>query len=76
MSCLHKNLDGRAIPNHTNFGYHTPFERDKVPAGATTHTRKDQRRIQANQKPITVLTGDYCWVAVNDLMFLNVYKAP
>ncbi|POS82638.1 hypothetical protein EPUL_004536, partial [Erysiphe pulchra] len=43
---------------------------------AATYVRKDPKRITSVQKHPPSPTGDYCWVEVNDIMFLNVYKAP
>ncbi|POS85376.1 hypothetical protein EPUL_001555 [Erysiphe pulchra] len=53
-----------------------PFGGEEVRSRAATYTRKDPNRIKATQKPTISLTEDYCWVVVNDIMFLNVYKAP
>lgn len=42
-----------------------------------TYTRIDDKKILATQIfPYGVSTGDYCWVEVNGITFLNVYKAP
>lgn len=44
---------------------------------AVTYTRKNEKMISAEQIfPCNGLTGDYCWVLVNGITFLNVYKAP
>ena len=62
--------------SHPIFDCHIPFGGEEVRPRAATYTRKDPSRIEAIQKPTTTLTGDYCWVVVNGITFLNVYKAP
>ncbi|KAI0991611.1 hypothetical protein K3495_g16576, partial [Podosphaera aphanis] len=54
-----------------------PYGGVDVRPRAVTYTRKDAKNIQAVQEsPSSRLTGDYCWVKVNGITFLNVYKEP
>ena len=62
---------------HPHFDRHIPFGGVNVRPRAITYTRKDPQRINAAQQfPSSCLTRDYCWVIVNGITFLNVYKAP
>ncbi|POS82700.1 hypothetical protein EPUL_003942 [Erysiphe pulchra] len=49
---------------------------ENVRPRAVTYIRKDPNRLSSLQKFPLSPTGDYCWVEVNSVMFLNVYKAP
>lgn len=63
--------------SHPGYICNLPHGGEKVRPRAVTYTRKDDRTISARQLfPCTKLTGDYCWVLVNGVTFLNVYKAP
>lgn len=61
---------------HPYFNLYLPFGGDVVRPWAATFMRKDPQRITSSQKYPSSPTGDYCWVEVNDIMFLNVYKVP
>ncbi|KHJ32882.1 putative eka-like protein [Erysiphe necator] len=44
---------------------------------AVTYKKKDPKNIHAMQIfPHSEITGDYCWVVINIITFLNLYKAP
>ncbi|KHJ31232.1 putative eka-like protein [Erysiphe necator] len=61
---------------HPYYDLYLPFGGENVRSRAATFIRKDPKRITSSQKYPPSPTGDYCWVEVNDVMFLNVYKAP
>ena len=61
---------------HPFYDLYLPFGGDNVRPRAATYIRKDPKRISSSQKHPPSPTGDYCWVEVNSVMFLNVYKAP
>lgn len=63
--------------SHPFYDCHIPFGGIGVRPRAVTYTRRNTTEIMANQSfPSTVPTGDYCWVTVNNITFLNVYKEP
>lgn len=71
------NKQKNTTKDHPGYNYHLPHGGNKVRPRAVTYTRIDKRRILATQLfPCAVNTGDYCWVEVNGVTFLNVYKAP
>lgn len=54
-----------------------PFGGVDVRPRAVTYTRENDKEIKATQMfPHPSSTGDYCWVVVNGITFVNVYKAP
>lgn len=62
--------------SHPYFDRHTPYGGTNIRPREITYTRKDAN-INAEQfYPYNSFTGDYCWVIVNNITFLNVYKAP
>ncbi|POS82462.1 hypothetical protein EPUL_004972 [Erysiphe pulchra] len=62
--------------SHPGFDCHLSFGAEGVRPRAITYTIRNQNRIIATQKFLPERTGDYCWVLVNDVNFLNVYKTP
>ena len=63
--------------SHPFFERHLPFGGIGVRPRAVTYTRKNDQEIVSNQIfPSITPTSDYCWVEVNGVMFLNVYKEP
>ncbi|POS87151.1 hypothetical protein EPUL_001256 [Erysiphe pulchra] len=63
--------------SHPFYDRHLPFGGNSVQPRAVTYTRRKAREISATQIfPSSFLTGDYCWVVVNNINFLNVYKEP
>ncbi|KAI0996535.1 hypothetical protein K3495_g11648 [Podosphaera aphanis] len=63
--------------SHPYFDCHIPFGGIDIRPRAITYTRKNPKEVVAVQKfPSSTPTGDYCWVVVNGITFLNVYKAP
>lgn len=62
--------------SHPYYDRHVPYGGFNIRPRAVTYTLKCPSEIFAIQKPTTTLTGDYCWVLVNNIMFLNVYKEP
>lgn len=63
--------------SHPFFDRHVLFGGPDVQPRAVTYTRKNSREIRAIQKsPESSATGDYCWVVFNEVIFLNLYKAP
>ena len=63
--------------SHPFFDCHIPHTNNNIRPRAVTYTKKDPRNIRTVQiLPIPDLTGDYCWVEINGITFLNVYKAP
>ncbi|POS82964.1 hypothetical protein EPUL_004832 [Erysiphe pulchra] len=63
--------------SHSGFDCHEPFGAVNFRPRAIIYTRRDNLKISAHQifssdNP----TGDYCWVVVNGITFLNVCKAP
>lgn len=63
--------------SYPGFDCHEPFGGADVRPRAITYTRRDNSKISADQIfPSDNPTGDYCWVVVNGVTFLNVYKAP
>lgn len=63
--------------SHPAFDCHVPFGGMNVRPRAITYTRRNNLKISAKQIfPSSNPTGDYCWVVVNGVTFLNVYKAP
>lgn len=61
---------------HPYYDLHLPFGGDNIRPRAVTNVKKDPKRIITRQIYPLSPTGDYCWVEVNKIMFLNVYKAP
>lgn len=61
---------------HPYYDLYLPFGGENIRPRAATYVRKDPRRLIAKQTYPLSLTGDYCWVEVNDITFLYVYKAP
>ncbi|KHJ30373.1 putative eka-like protein [Erysiphe necator] len=61
---------------HPCFDLYLPFGGDNIRPRAVTYVRKDPNRLTSSQKYPFVPTGDYCWVEVNNITFLNIYKAP
>ena len=61
---------------HPYYELYLPFGGENIRPRAATYIRKDPKRITSIQKYPPSPTGDYCWVEVNEIMFLNVYKAP
>lgn len=61
---------------HPYYDLYLPFGGENIRPRAATYIRKDPKRIFAKQTYPLSLTGDYCWVEVNEIMFLNVYKSP
>lgn len=63
--------------SHPGFHCHIPHGGPSVRPRAVTYTRRNEKKISAQQFfPCSTQTGDYCWVKVNEVTFLNVYKAP
>ncbi|KAI0992506.1 hypothetical protein K3495_g15679, partial [Podosphaera aphanis] len=63
--------------SHPYFDRHVPYGGTNVRPRVVTYTRKKSTEISAIQIfPTASPTGDYCWVVVNNITFLNVYKAP
>ncbi|KAI0994593.1 hypothetical protein K3495_g13588 [Podosphaera aphanis] len=62
--------------SHPYFDLYLPFGGENIRPRAATYLRKDPNRIRSIQKHPLEPTSDYCWVEVNGIMFLNVYKAP
>ena len=63
--------------SHPFFDCHVPFGGPDVRPRAVTYTRNNSSEIRAIQKsPESSATGDYCWVIVNEVTFLNEHKAP
>ena len=63
--------------SHPFFDRHIPHCSNETRPRAITYTKKDPRNINASQVfPHVNPTGDYCWVMVNEIIFMNVYKAP
>ncbi|POS85079.1 hypothetical protein EPUL_003411 [Erysiphe pulchra] len=50
--------------------------RENLRPRTVAYIKKDLKRISSVQKHPATPTGDYCWVEVNEIMFLNIYKAP
>ena len=61
---------------HPYYDVFLPFGGENIRPRAATYIRKDPNRLTSLQKHPPSPTGDYCWVEVNNIMFLNVYKAP
>ncbi|KHJ34094.1 putative eka-like protein [Erysiphe necator] len=61
---------------HPYYDLYLPFGGENIRPRAAIYVRKDPKRIIVKQVYPLSLTGDYCWVGVNDIMFLNIYKAP
>ena len=71
------NKQKNTTKDHPGYTYHLPNGGENVRPRAVTYTRIDDKKISATQIfPNVVSTGDYCWVEVNSITFLNVYKAP
>ncbi|POS81658.1 hypothetical protein EPUL_006442, partial [Erysiphe pulchra] len=62
--------------SHPFFDRHIPYGGANVRPRAVTYTRKGSKEISTVQHFLPSLTGDYCWIEVNGVTFLNVYKAP
>ncbi|KAI1005700.1 hypothetical protein K3495_g2517 [Podosphaera aphanis] len=62
--------------SHPCFDRHIPFGSAHVRPRAITYTQKNSKQLIAVQKFPLHPTGDYCWMIVNGVMFLNVYKSP
>ena len=63
--------------SHPYFDRHLPHSDMGNRPRTVTYTRIDRKNIHASQEfPLSIPTGDYCWVVVNGITFLNVYKAP
>ena len=61
---------------HPGYQYPIPQCGENVRPRTVTYTRIDEKGITAIQVfPSSIPTGDYCWVKINGVMFLNVYKA-
>ena len=59
--------------SHPGFVCHLPFGGTGVRPRAATYTRKNMKEIDAVQIfSSSTLTGDYCWVIVNGITFMNV----
>ncbi|KHJ35401.1 putative eka-like protein [Erysiphe necator] len=58
------------------YDLYLPLGENNVRPRAVTYVRKDPNRLTSKQWYPQSPTSDYCWVEVNDVMFLNVYKAP
>ncbi len=71
------NKHTKATVSHPGYICHTPYGGEEVRPRAVTYTRKSDRIVSTTQIfPSATPTGDYCWVVVNGITFLNVYKAP
>ena len=71
------NLRSKETISHPGYICHTPHGDVDVRPRAVTYTRKTKNLISAEQLfPCSTPTDDYCWVKVNGITFLNVYKAP
>ena len=57
---------------HPNYDLYLPYGGENIRPRAATYIRKDPKRISSKQTYPPSPTGDYCWVEVNDIMFLNV----
>ena len=67
----------RHTKSHPYFDRHIPLTNNNKRPRAVTYTKKDPKNIHAMQIfPHSETTGDYCWVVINNITFLNVYKAP
>lgn len=62
--------------SHPYFERFTPYGGTYVRPRAITYIRKDVAINSEQIFPCNNLTADYCWVVVNGITFLNVYKAP
>ena len=63
--------------SHPYFDRHIPHSSNNSRPRAITYTKMDRNNIHASQVfPLSVPNGDYCWVVVNGITFLNLYKAP
>ena len=63
--------------SHPGYDCHIPHGGVNVRPRAVTYTLIDRRIHSATQIfPSDSLTADYCWVVVNGVTFLNVYKEP
>ncbi|POS82205.1 hypothetical protein EPUL_005827 [Erysiphe pulchra] len=60
---------------HPFFDLYLPFGGENVRLRSAAYVRKDPNRTHSFQKYPPSPIGDYCWVEVNGIMFLNVYKA-
>lgn len=60
---------------HLYFDLYLPFGGDNIRPRVATYFRKDPNRLFSSQK-YPSSTGDYFWVEVNGIIFLNIYKAP
>ncbi|POS84484.1 hypothetical protein EPUL_003544 [Erysiphe pulchra] len=58
------------------FDLYLPFGGIDIRPRAATYVKKDPKRLNSVQKYPSSPTGDSCWVEVNKILFLNVYKAP
>lgn len=71
------NLRSKETISHPGYICHTPHGGVDVRPRAVTYTRKNRNVISAEQLfSCPTPTDDYCWVKVNEVTFLNVYKAP
>ncbi|POS87841.1 hypothetical protein EPUL_001568 [Erysiphe pulchra] len=64
------------INTNSYFDLNIPYGVENVRPQAVTYIRKDPNRLSSLQKLPLSPIGDYCWVEVISVMFLNVYKAP
>ena len=63
--------------SHPGYDCHTPHGGVNIRPRAVTYTLINRRNLSATQIfPCNPLTADYCWVVVNGVTFLNVYKDP
>lgn len=62
--------------SHPGYNKHIPHGGVDIRPRAATYTRKSKVITATQTFPCATLTGDYCWVVVNGVTFLNVYKAP
>lgn len=71
------NKQKNTTRDHPGYTYHLPNGGENVRPRDVTYTRIDDKKIMTTQlSPYVVSTGDYFWVEVNGITFLNVYKAP
>ena len=61
---------------HPYFDLYLPLGGIDIRPRAATYVKKDPKRLTSVQKYPSSSTSDYCWVEVNEISFLNVYKAP
>lgn len=62
--------------SHPYFDHHIPFVVNNSQLRANTHSRKHTSQVNAIHQFLPKPNGNYCWISINGVNFLNVYEAP